>query len=170
MLLHWCPHMVISGSSSLQGHCISLIFSQKLAATNCTRHLLGNVGNISFKKNIIQTKTDYGVWCINSESASCDNWCTVGGDGGCRVGEVRAGTTSPMPNHKGFKLQQLVNFQKFSTLRVNSKVAHVVTNIHVHHSSEMPWERIPKLQNMQYSQIHNNNSDVPMIHTRHTHI
>ena len=24
---------------------------------------------------------------------------------GCRVGEVRAGTTSPMPDHKGFKLQ-----------------------------------------------------------------
>ena len=45
--------------------------------------------------------------------------CTVGGDGGCRVGEVRAGTTSPMPNHKGFKLLQIVNFQKFSTLRVN---------------------------------------------------
>ena len=36
---------------------------------------------------------------INSYSASRDNWCTVGGDGGCRVGEVRAGTTSPMPNH-----------------------------------------------------------------------
>ena len=30
---------------------------------------------------------------------------TVGGDGGCRVGEVRAGTTSPIPDHKGFKLQ-----------------------------------------------------------------
>ena len=43
--------------------------------------------------------------CINSYSASHDNWCTVGGDGGCRVGEVRAGTTSPMPDHKGFKLQ-----------------------------------------------------------------
>ena len=42
----------------------------------------------------------------------------MGGDGGCRVGEVRAGTTSPMPDHKGFKLQELVNFQKFSTLRV----------------------------------------------------
>ena len=42
---------------------------------------------------------------INSSSASCNNWCTVGGDGGCRVGEVRAGTTSPMPDHKGFKLQ-----------------------------------------------------------------
>ena len=24
---------------------------------------------------------------------------------GCRVGEVRAGTTSPMPDHKGFKPQ-----------------------------------------------------------------
>ena len=42
---------------------------------------------------------------INSYSGSRDNWCTVGGDGGCRVGEVRAGTTSPMPDHKGFKLQ-----------------------------------------------------------------
>ena len=29
----------------------------------------------------------------------------VGGYGGCRVGEVRAGTTSLMPDHKGFKLQ-----------------------------------------------------------------
>ena len=44
------------------------------------------------------------------------------GDGGCRVGEVRASTTSPMPDHKGFKLQQLVNFQKFSTVRVNKGV------------------------------------------------
>ena len=34
-----------------------------------------------------------------------DNYSTVGGDGGCRVGEVRAGTTCPMPDHKGFKLQ-----------------------------------------------------------------
>ena len=42
---------------------------------------------------------------INSYSASRDNWCTVGGDGGCRVGEVRAGTISPIPDHKGFKLQ-----------------------------------------------------------------
>ena len=40
-----------------------------------------------------------------SQSVSHDNWCTVGGNGGCRVGEVRAGTTSPMPDHKGFKLQ-----------------------------------------------------------------
>ena len=34
-----------------------------------------------------------------------DVYSTVGGDGGCRVGEVRAGTTSPIPDHKGFKLQ-----------------------------------------------------------------
>ena len=27
------------------------------------------------------------------------------GMGECRVSEVRAGTTSPMPDHKGFKLQ-----------------------------------------------------------------
>ena len=39
------------------------------------------------------------------------------------VGEVRAGTTSPMPDHKGFKLQYLVNFQKYNTLRVNNTSA-----------------------------------------------
>ena len=59
-----------------------------------------------------------------------DNDSTVRGDGGGRVGEVRAGTTSPMPEHKGFKLQQLskiqplhvsMNVQKFSALRVNTK-------------------------------------------------
>ena len=37
-----------------------------------------------------------------------DNYSIVGGDGGCRVGKVRAGTTSLMPDHKGFKLQQLL--------------------------------------------------------------
>ena len=58
----------------------------------------------------------YLSWLINSYSASHDNWCTVilwnrinyntvRGDGGSRVGEVRADTTSPMPEHKGFKLQ-----------------------------------------------------------------
>ena len=34
-----------------------------------------------------------------------DNDSTVRGDGGSRVGEVRAGTASPMPEHKGFMLQ-----------------------------------------------------------------
>ena len=33
------------------------------------------------------------------------NHSTVGGDGGCRVGEEQAGATSPMPDHYGFKLQ-----------------------------------------------------------------
>ena len=35
------------------------------------------------------------------------NHSTVGGDGGCRGGEVQASTTSLIPNHKGFKLQEL---------------------------------------------------------------
>ena len=42
---------------------------------------------------------------INTYSASHDNLCTMGGNGGCRAGEVRASTTSPMPDHKGFMLQ-----------------------------------------------------------------
>ena len=46
-----------------------------------------------------------GQMALNSYSASRDNWCTVGGNGRCRVGEVWAGTTSPMPDRKGFKLQ-----------------------------------------------------------------
>ena len=33
------------------------------------------------------------------------NYSTVQGDGVSRVSEVRAGTTSPMPEHKGFMLQ-----------------------------------------------------------------
>ena len=37
-----------------------------------------------------------------------DNYNTVGGDyGGCRVDDVQVGTTFPMPDHKGFKVQQL---------------------------------------------------------------
>ena len=34
-----------------------------------------------------------------------DNYNTVGGDGGCSVCKVQAGTTFPMPDHKDFKLQ-----------------------------------------------------------------
>ena len=33
------------------------------------------------------------------------NDSTVRGDGGSKVGEVRASTTSPMPEHKGFTCQ-----------------------------------------------------------------
>ena len=45
----------------------------------------------------------HGSWCIGTLEQ--DNYSTVGGDGGCRVGKVQAGTTSPMPDKKGFKLQ-----------------------------------------------------------------
>ena len=48
---------------------------------------------------------------LTLKSASHDNWCTVGGDGGWRVGKVRAGTTSPMPDHKGFKLYKFSEIQ-----------------------------------------------------------
>ena len=65
--------------------------------------LLSLVKDCKMKKHIFCNK--HIICIINSHSASWDNWCTVGGDGGCRVGEVRAGTTSPMPDHKGFKLQ-----------------------------------------------------------------
>ena len=34
-----------------------------------------------------------------------DNYSTVVGDVGCRVGEVQAGTTSPLTDHMGFNLQ-----------------------------------------------------------------
>ena len=34
---------------------------------------------------------------------------------------------SPMPDHKGFKLQELVNFQKFSTLRANAAIPHLAS-------------------------------------------
>ena len=34
-----------------------------------------------------------------------DNYSTVGEDGGCRVSEVRAGTTSTISDRKGFKVQ-----------------------------------------------------------------
>ena len=42
---------------------------------------------------------------MHCDTLKQDNDSTVRGDGGSRVGEVRAGTTSSMPEHKGFKLQ-----------------------------------------------------------------
>ena len=44
---------------------------------------------------------------MHRDTSKQDNYSTVGGDGGCMVGEVQADPTSPMPNHKGFKLQKL---------------------------------------------------------------
>ena len=38
---------------------------------------------------------------MHSDIFEQDNYTTVGGDVGCRVGKVRAGTTSLMPDHKG---------------------------------------------------------------------
>ena len=81
-----------------------------------------------------------------------DNKSTVGGDGRCRVGEVRAGTTSPMPDHKGFQLQYLseihplhfyVNFQKLSMqqgYQHECKVM-VLLTVHVVNSQPMTAQR-----------------------------
>ena len=44
---------------------------------------------------------------MHCDTLKQDNDSTVRGDGGSRVGEVRAGTTSQMPEHKGFMLQKL---------------------------------------------------------------
>ena len=44
---------------------------------------------------------------MHCDTLKQDNDSTVQGDGGSRVGEVRAGTTTPMPKHKGFMLQLL---------------------------------------------------------------
>ena len=60
------------------------------------------------------------------DTSKQDNDTTVGGGGGCRVGEIRAGTTSPMPDHKGFKLQQLSeihqhHFSEFSEIQLITK-------------------------------------------------
>ena len=38
---------------------------------------------------------------MHCDTLNQDNDSTVRGDGESRVGEVRAGTTSPMPEHKG---------------------------------------------------------------------
>ena len=47
---------------------------------------------------------------MHCDTLKQDNDSTVRGDGGSRVSEVQAGTTSPMPEHKGFKLQY--NYQE----------------------------------------------------------
>ena len=62
-----------------------------------------------------------------------DNYSTVRGEGGSRVGEVRAGTTSPMPEHKGFYATVTVRDPPThtSSLRVNyaSKITVIVQRL-----------------------------------------
>ena len=101
----WCPCLV-----SMTPYCYpsSLCFPL-LSLTDCCHFL--------FVERAIRPI----VWAgkvtnhINPYSASHDNWYTVGGDGGCRVGEVRAGTTYPMPDHKGFNFTTVTS--KFSEIQ-----------------------------------------------------
>ena len=77
-------------TSPIPSHCASIVVTSTLRVNGVT---------VNIRQMLISFIN------ISSYSDGRDNRCTVGGDGGCRVGEVRAGTTSPMPDHKGFKLQ-----------------------------------------------------------------
>ena len=50
----------------------------------------------------------HNVQLMHGDTFKQGDYSTAGGDGGCRVGEVRASTTSPMPNHKGFNYQRSI--------------------------------------------------------------
>ena len=58
-----------------------------------------------FDSNLITLTLKVFIMTVHWDTFKQDNCSTVGGDGGCRVSEVQASTTSPMPDHKGFKLQ-----------------------------------------------------------------
>ena len=59
-----------------------------------------------------------------------DNYSTVGVDGGCRVGEVRVCTTSPMPDHKG------LSYSKWSeAVGIRSTVVERATHMQVYTDS-----------------------------------
>ena len=71
-----------------------------------------------------------------------DNYNTVVVDWRCRVGKVQAVTTSPMLDHTGFKLQEhplhfQVNFQTFSTLRVNIPLSFLQKSLEEKHACEV---------------------------------
>ena len=63
-------------------------------------------GWLQLKQSTLQTEVCLCEFVFKHwDTFNQDYYSTVGGDGGCRVGEVRASTTSPMPDHRGFKLQ-----------------------------------------------------------------
>ena len=71
-----------------------------------------NQNSQNYKWNLQEILSDMSklLKCQSRQLMHCDtlkqdNDSTVRGDGGSRVGEIRAGTTSPMPEHKGFNLQ-----------------------------------------------------------------
>ena len=61
--------------------------------------------NRTFQAREILTLKCYSRQLMHWDTFKQGNNSTVGGDGECRVGKVRAGTTSPMPDHNRFKLQ-----------------------------------------------------------------
>ena len=56
--------------------------------------------------NVQPTKVRHDMLTLKVLVATIDaQWEGMGESGGCRVGEVRACTTPPIPDHKGFELQ-----------------------------------------------------------------
>ena len=58
-----------------------------------------------FLESIVLTLTVLVSQLMHWDTLKQGNHSTVRGDGGSSVGEVRAGTTSTMPEHKCFMLQ-----------------------------------------------------------------
>ena len=79
-------------TSPILSHCASIVATSSLRVNICSavRHMQTTDQNRSCRLTLkVLVATIDAQW-----------------EGmGCRVGEVRAGTTSPMPDHKGFKLQ-----------------------------------------------------------------
>ena len=75
----------------------SLAYEKKVIPITPTLPAMTNAPCLTLKVPVTQL--------MHCDTLKQDNDSTVRGDGGSRVGEVRAGTTSPMPEHKGFKLQ-----------------------------------------------------------------
>ena len=120
---HSFPHPPVSSANR---HCCC----NECYSYETTRHMVSFC--ILIKRFVQHLQGHMDAWCIlfsKSLTVLVATIDAVGGDGGCRVGKVRASTTSPMPDHKGFRLQYLVNFQKFSTLRVKAPTRDLQINI-----------------------------------------
>ena len=95
-----------------------------------------------------------------------DNYSTVRGDGGSRVGEVRAGTTSPMPEHKGIKLQYLSETPSTPAAGPGSLSVNILS---VQNLIECTWNVLFSNCCCQYFQIKSLSSTLGEVRTHRTH-
>ena len=97
----------ISPLTNDPSHCVSLTSKHPIIKrVNTILHPLSSPGCRShIPCNCLTLLKCQSRQLMHCDTLIQDNDSTVRGDGGSRVGEVRAGTTTPMPEHKGFKLQ-----------------------------------------------------------------